>query len=48
MQVKITEWLKSFIPELSVFNLLLKNLSFKILTNIILSLVKTTSMFHLI
>ena len=45
MQVKITEWRKSFIPELSVLHLLFKNINFKILISIILSLLKQPQCF---
>jgi len=45
MQVKITEWRKAFISELSAFKLLFKNMNFKILINIILSVVKQPQCF---
>ena len=39
MQVIVTELRKIFIPEIFFFNLLFKNINFKILINIVLSLV---------
>jgi len=37
-----------FIPELSVLNLQFKNVNFKILIKLIISLLKTASIFHVI
>ena len=45
MQVNITDWRKILIPELSVFSWLFKNINFKILISIILSIVKQPQYF---